>query len=195
MHTRYMYCIASSKHPRVLSSLASNQVWVFTLTSNFWIWSCIVNFLLNIEGVVAFIKVIAAMYMKSVSKLTVLLSQNFNVQRRLIILWCLELSWSQVENLDWNSSDIIVSSAKTGTAMAVLAIPVLSALASHHNAMILMRLVVEQTSVIMMMMWISTDQLATATQCESVQTSWLLPHAVNQYGPVGYCLTLWISRD
>ena len=36
---------------------------------------CVVNFLLNVEGIVAFIKVIAAMYMKSVSKLTVLLSK------------------------------------------------------------------------------------------------------------------------
>ena len=60
-----------------------------------------------------------------------------------------------MENLDWNLSDIIVSSPKTGTFMAVLAISVLSALASHHMPCIPMGLVAEHTS-------------------------WLLPHNVNQ---------------
>ena len=64
--------------------------------------------------------------------------------------------------VDWNLSDVIFSSTKTGTAMAVLVVPLP---ASHHNAMTPMGLVVEQTS-------------------------WLLPHNVNQCGLVGYCLTM-----
>ena len=77
--------------------------------------------------------------------------------------------------------------------MAVLAIPVLSALASHHNAKILMRLVVEQTSVIMMM-WISADQLATVTHCESVET---LAHGGTALGfvvfPTAFFLFIYIK--
>ena len=67
--------------------------------------------------------------------------------------------------VDWNSSDVIFSFAKTGTAMAVVAVPVPSTLVSNHNAMTPMGLVVQQNS-------------------------WLLPHNVNQYRLVGYCHTM-----